>query len=141
MVMFSQLGHVSDGTARELARGIAEEVARLMKEKGISRAQLAELAGVSQPAIGQLFEASPDLTLRWIARLAVALGTAPVLSMGVPLATAAACSGCGAVYLPPRRPQAGLRHYCEECWRTKVPVRDAARDYRERERRKGQGAS
>ncbi len=44
------------------------------------------------------------------------------------------CSGCGRVYAPEETPRAGQRHYCEDCRERKVPQRDAARDYRQRER-------
>jgi hypothetical protein len=45
----------------------------------------------------------------------------------------ALCSGCGAPYLPTRRPVDGRRHYCTNCGR-KVAERDAARAYRARRR-------
>jgi len=52
----------------------------------------------------------------------------------------ASCSGCGAPYICGRPPlvgkQVGLwtakRSYCQNCRATKVPQRDAARDYRKR---------
>ena len=46
--------------------------------------------------------------------------------------TVVACSNCGRVYEPSRRPRRGERHYCRECRRNGVPGRDAAREFRRR---------
>jgi hypothetical protein len=44
------------------------------------------------------------------------------------------CAGCGAPY-PARRPRGKERRtYCSKCRRNKIPQRDAARDWRQRER-------
>lgn len=42
------------------------------------------------------------------------------------------CSGCGTTYVPSRSPRADQRHYCDDCRGRRVPVRDAATDYRRR---------
>lgn len=47
----------------------------------------------------------------------------------------AICSGCAQVYIPPRRPKPGQRHYCEICRRRMIPQRDAMRDFRQRARK------
>jgi hypothetical protein len=44
----------------------------------------------------------------------------------------AICHECRALFLPTRRAKAGQRTYCAECRENQVPLRDAARDYRER---------
>lgn len=48
--------------------------------------------------------------------------------------TVATCSGCARLYAPSRAPQPGRRNYCEDCRRAGIPVRDAKRDRRERQR-------
>jgi hypothetical protein len=53
------------------------------------------------------------------------------------------CAGCGAPFVSSRQPLAGKRvgrwiarrDYCQDCRDAKVPQRDAARDYRNRQRR------
>ena len=63
--------------AEGLAIRIAEQAVRLMEEQGISRAELASRMGVSKAYITRLFNAPPNLTLRSIAQLALALGVKP----------------------------------------------------------------
>jgi hypothetical protein len=59
--------------------------------------------------------------------LQVALACSRAESLGT-------CDGCGHLFPPRRAPRAGERSYCEECRRNRVPVRDAKRDHRERQR-------
>jgi hypothetical protein len=47
----------------------------------------------------------------------------------------AVCSNCGNSYLPSRRPDPNRRNFCEGCGK-KAAQRDAARDYRQRQREK-----
>jgi len=47
---------------------------------------------------------------------------------------AALCSACGAGFTPERRLNPERRAYCQTCRRRGVPARDAARDYRKRQR-------
>lgn len=51
------------------------------------------------------------------------------LTQGVEL-----CSACGRAYFPTRLPNRARRHYCSNCSRESVPLRDAAREYRRRKR-------
>ena len=44
----------------------------------------------------------------------------------------AQCSGCGNSYIPRRKPREDQRRYCDDCRARKIPIRDAARDYRQR---------
>ncbi|HVB13761.1 MAG TPA: hypothetical protein VNH38_03265 [Candidatus Dormibacteraeota bacterium] len=53
----------------------------------------------------------------------------------------ATCSGCGAPYAPWRQEPVGRRTYCDGCRKKRVPVRDAARDYRAREHAKATGVA
>jgi hypothetical protein len=48
----------------------------------------------------------------------------------------AVCAGCGAVYVPKRKPRAGESNYCESCGRT-AAVRAAKARYVARQRKKG----
>ena len=70
-----------DYVAEGLALHLVEEALRLMEEKGISRSELASQMGVSKAYITRLFNAPPNLTLRSIAHLALALGTKPHASL------------------------------------------------------------
>jgi hypothetical protein len=49
----------------------------------------------------------------------------------------AICVACGMPYPPPRRPRADQRTYCQDPKCRRAAVRDATRDYRERQERKG----
>jgi transcriptional regulator with XRE-family HTH domain len=71
----------ADYIAEGLALEITEEVARLMRQKGISRADLAESLNVSRAYVTRILNAPPNLTLRSIAELAIALGTTPHVSL------------------------------------------------------------
>lgn len=66
-----------DYIAEGLALQITEEASRLMGDASISRSALAELMGVSRSYVTRIFNAPPNLTLRSIAQLAIALGVKP----------------------------------------------------------------
>ena len=51
----------------------------------------------------------------------------------------AVCSGCGTVYIPPRRPRRDQRRYCPTCRARGVPQRDAQRDRQQRRRAASRG--
>ncbi len=70
-----------DYVAEYLALHIAEEATELMEQKGISRSQLASLMGVSKAYVTRILNAPPNLTLRSIAALALALETRPHASI------------------------------------------------------------
>jgi hypothetical protein len=44
------------------------------------------------------------------------------------------CSGCRRIFKPSRARTRGSRLYCQRCRNNKIPVRDAARDYRNRKK-------
>ena len=44
------------------------------------------------------------------------------------------CSACGNAYFPARRPNRDRRNYCENCRDGGIPLRDAARDYRKKQK-------
>jgi len=66
-----------DFLAEGLSIGIIENSLQVMKQKGISRADLAREMGVPKSQISRIFNAPPNLTLLSIARIAVALGVEP----------------------------------------------------------------
>jgi hypothetical protein len=53
----------------------------------------------------------------------------------------AICSGCSSPYTPSRRPLRDRRRYCRRCRDGKVPIRDAVRDHRKRERERSPDGS
>ena len=53
-----------DFVAERLALDVTEEAIQLMEEKGITRAELAELMDVSRPYATRVLHAPPNLTLR-----------------------------------------------------------------------------
>ena len=63
-----------------------------------------------------------------------------VLGMQLAFAVSAtrglAFCGCGKMFEPGRQPVGGARHYCDDCRESGAPQRDAARDYRARQRAK-----
>lgn len=77
----SELSGDPDFVAEQLALAITEEAARVMRERGISRSQLAVMMGVSRAYVTRIFNAPPNLTLRSIVQLATALGGQPEVSL------------------------------------------------------------
>lgn len=67
--------------AEGLALRLAEQIVQLMDEKHLSRAELAETMGVSRAYITKVLNAPPNLTLRSIAAVAIALGAKPSLTL------------------------------------------------------------
>lgn len=70
--------------AEELALRIAEDAARIMHQKGLSRSQLARQMGVSRAYVTRFFDAPPNMTLRSIAKLALALEVMPEMRLRRP---------------------------------------------------------
>ena len=58
-----------------------EQMTQLMDENHISRSELADTMGVSRAYITRLFNAPPNMTLRSIATLAIALGVRPQIHL------------------------------------------------------------
>ena len=67
--------------AETMALRFAEEVARKIEARGISRAQLARNMGVSRAYITRILDAPPNLTLQSIAKIALALDMKPELRL------------------------------------------------------------
>ena len=71
---FVKYDKAPDFLAEGLSIAIIENSLQVMKQKGISRADLAREMGVPKSQISRIFNAPPNLTLLSIARIAVALG-------------------------------------------------------------------
>jgi plasmid maintenance system antidote protein VapI len=86
-----------DFQAESISIAIIENALAVMKDKGISRVDLAREMGVPKSQISRIFNAPPNLTLLTIARIAVALGVEPqdLLKMGMASEKAAALSYTG----------------------------------------------
>jgi transcriptional regulator with XRE-family HTH domain len=100
-------GYVEEGrvdpsfVAESLALANTEQAARVKEEEGVSRADLAARMGVSRAYMTKLFNAHPNMTLRSIAQLCVALRLEPELRLTPAREDARAT--------PITRAQAGLR--------------------------------
>ena len=76
---YKQYDNDPDFVAEGMAIKIVEDALRIMKQKGLTRSDLANKMGVPRAQVSRLLNAPPNLTLRSIARLAVALGVKPNL--------------------------------------------------------------
>jgi transcriptional regulator with XRE-family HTH domain len=68
-----------DYVAERMALEITEQAATLMKRRGQNKSALAKAMGVSRAYVTRVFGAPPNLTLRSIAQLSLALGVRPVV--------------------------------------------------------------
>ena len=59
--------------ARQLLIRVAEEIARLLDAKGITRSELAQRLGVKPPLVTRILQGQPNITILTLVRLAVAL--------------------------------------------------------------------
>jgi DNA-binding phage protein len=75
----ADLGADPDFVAETMAMKFAERALQLMEERGISRSQLASRMGVSRAYVTRIFDSPPNLTLRSIAAVSLALGAQPAL--------------------------------------------------------------
>jgi len=78
---YSEYEDDPDFMAEGMAIAIVEDALRIMIGKGLNRSNLATTMGVSKAQVSRLFNAPPNLTLRSIARLAVALGVKPFVCL------------------------------------------------------------
>jgi AraC-like DNA-binding protein len=70
-----------DYVAETLAIDVIEQAVRLMNSGGLTRSELAQRMNVSRAYVTRLFGAPPNLTLSSIARLGMALGATPSVSL------------------------------------------------------------
>ena len=73
----------ADFIAEGLAMTVVEDALRIMESNNLSRADLAKVMGVSRPLVSRFLNAPPNLTLRSVARLAVALDVRPFVGLDV----------------------------------------------------------
>ena len=73
----SQYENDADFIAEGLSIAIIENALRIMQQKGTSRSDLAQAMGIPKSQVSRIFNAPPNLTLRSIARIAIALGVEP----------------------------------------------------------------
>ena len=67
--------------AERLALTLAEDILRVMKDKKVSRSELARRMGVSRAYVTRMLDAPPNLTLLTISKVALALELEPNLSL------------------------------------------------------------
>ena len=75
-----------DFLAESLSIAVIENALKVMKLKGITRADLAREMGVPKSQISRIFNAPPNLTLLTISRIAVVLGVEPQALLNTELA-------------------------------------------------------
>lgn len=75
------LSQSPDFVAEGMALDIAEQIVAIMEMKDISRAKLSDDMGVSRAYVSQVLNAPPNLTLRTIAAVAIALGARPKVNI------------------------------------------------------------
>lgn len=73
-----------DFIAEGMAIQVIEDAIRAMNKRGISRSDLASLIGVSRAYVTRVFNAPPNLTLRSVAQLALALDLTPEVRLTEP---------------------------------------------------------
>lgn len=77
----NELAEDADYVAEGLALHVAEQVVQIMDDRGITRAELSEMLGVSRAYVTKVLNAPPNLTLRSIAAVAIALGGRPAVEI------------------------------------------------------------
>jgi transcriptional regulator with XRE-family HTH domain len=106
-----------DFVAEQLVLIVGEAMVECMGFRGMRRADLAKQMGVSKAYITKLLNGKPNVTLRTLAHVAVALGANVDLTMRCP-ETSAAWAGYTEKWskLPEARPKNGRTHprYYEE---------------------------
>jgi plasmid maintenance system antidote protein VapI len=71
----------SEFIAEGLAIKLTEEMLELLEQKGLNQSWLAEQMGVSREHVSRILNARPNMTLLTIAKIAVALGVKPEVSL------------------------------------------------------------
>jgi len=63
--------------AEDMALEFAESVSRIMESRGMTRAELARKMGVSRSYVTRMLQAPPNMTLKTLAAVGLALDVAP----------------------------------------------------------------
>ena len=82
--VLSNLSHDPEFVADGLALALAEEIAKAMKDSGVSNAELARRMKVSRSYVTRILDAPPNLTLMSISKVALALGLTPEVRLRRP---------------------------------------------------------
>ena len=82
--VLSDLSHDPEFVADGLALALAEEIAKAMKDSGVSNAELARRMEVSRSYVTRILDAPPNLTLMSISKVALALGLTPEVRLRRP---------------------------------------------------------
>jgi DNA-binding phage protein len=70
--------------AEGMALKVTEEMLAILEKQGKNQTWLAQEMGVSRAHISKILNARPNMTLLTVAKIAVALGTKPEISIGSP---------------------------------------------------------
>ena len=81
----SALSSDPEFVAEDLALAITEEIANAMESEGISKAELARRIGASRSYVTRIMDAPPNMTLRSIAKVGLALGLTPEVRLRRPV--------------------------------------------------------
>ncbi len=76
-----ELANDPEFIAEGLSIKIVEEMLQHLKDKGLNQSWLAEQTGVSRAHISKILNAQPNMTLLTIAKIAVALGVKPDVTL------------------------------------------------------------
>ena len=68
--------------AEGLSLKVVEEMLAQLNKKGLTQSWLAEKMGVSRAHISKILNAAPNMTFLTLAKIAVALGTKPEVTLG-----------------------------------------------------------
>lgn len=104
--LFEAAGKTEEYWTQRAIVQFTEELARRMEEKGVSRAELAAAAGVSQPYITKVLKGNVNFTLATMTKLAMAVGAAVRVQL-VPLGEEQVARV--PIELEPEAPEAGIR--------------------------------
>ena len=80
----SDLSHDPEFVSDGLALALAEDIAKAMKDSGVSNAELARRMEVSRSYVTRILDAPPNLTLMSISKVALALGLKPEVRLRNP---------------------------------------------------------
>lgn len=81
----STLSSDPEFVAEELALAITEDIANAMEVEGISKAELAKRIGSSRSYVSRIMDAPPNMTLRSISKIGLALGLTPEVRLRRPI--------------------------------------------------------
>jgi len=142
-----QEDRVPSESAQRLAFDIAPDYEALPPTRTASQVKVALATAKSEltyylnawlraASVRPFVESAPRITVTWGSSANPVFGALAIQLMLVATGAwgLAVCNGCGDTYMPSRQPKPHTRHYCPTCNEDGVPLRDAARAYRARQR-------